>query len=232
MSNILIPPISTPQRLKMSYEEYLNVASETHITEWVDGEIITYMPPIIEHQDIVTFLAALLRSFVKVFSLGKLLVAPLEIKLWPGGPSREPDLIFVSHDNPVTLARKSKRVEGTPDLVIEIVSPGSAREDRVRKFSEYEQAGVREYWLIDPRNRQHQVDIYALGQENEYQETPADAKGRFHSTVLPGFWLDSDWLWEDDLPDHQICLAHIMLSMPTLSPEKQAYYQQTLDLFD
>lgn len=231
MSTILAPSIQPPKRRKMSYEEYLNVASETQITEWVDGEIITYMPPIIEHQDIVTFLAALLRSFVKVFSLGKVLVAPLEIKLWPGGPSREPDLIFVSHDNPVALDRKSKRVNGKPDLVIEIVSPGSAREDRVRKFNEYEQAGVREYWLIDPRNRQHQVDIYVLGSENQYQETPTNEKGRFHSTVLPGFWLDPDWLWENDLPDHQVCLAHIMLTLADLPPEKRAYYQQTLDLF-
>ena len=116
-----------PKRTKMSYEEYLEYATETRIVEWVDGEAIEYMPAGYLHQDIVSFLDTLLRSFVQFFQLGRIVIAPFEVKLWQNGPSREPDLLFISHDNQGTL--KTARYEGAPDLVVEIVSPGSASED-------------------------------------------------------------------------------------------------------
>ncbi len=232
MSNILVSLTSTPQRLKMSYEEYLNVASETQITEWVDGEIIIHMPPIYEHQYLAGFLQALLLAFILDFDLGELVVAPFEVKLWPDGPSREPDLAFVHHHNQSSLKRKSKRFDGAPDLIIEIVSPGSVRDDRVDKFMEYEQAGVKEYWIIDPRSRRQRVDVYGRHPvTGMFEEIPLDEVGRFHSTVLTGFWLDPDWLWQNVVPDYRSCLATIMLTIPTLPEAKRAYYQQTLHLY-
>lgn len=233
MSNLLSPPISTPpKRLKMSYAEYLNVASETQITEWVDGEIIIHMPPIYEHQYLAGFLQALLLAFILDFDLGELVVAPYEVKLWPDGPSREPDLAFIHHSNQAQLKRKSKRYDGAPDLIIEIVSPSSVRDDRVDKFMEYEQAGVKEYWIIDPRSRRQRVDVYGRNPtSNMLEEMPIDEAGRFHSAVLPGFWLDPDWLWQNVLPDYRSCLATIMLTVPTLPEANRAYYQQTLNLY-
>lgn len=71
------------------------------------------------------------------------MIAPLEFKLWPSGPSREPDLFFVSTNNLCNLTEK--RYEGGPDLIIELLSTGSHKIDRVDKFSEYEKAGVLEY---------------------------------------------------------------------------------------
>ena len=167
MSNILIPPISTPQRLKMSYEEYLNVASETHITEWVDGEVIIHMPPIYDHQYLAGFFQALLFAFILDFDLGELVVAPFEVKLWPEGPSREPDLAFIHHSNQTQLKRKSKRFDGAPDLIVEIVSPSSVRDDRVDKFMEYEQAGVKEYWIIYPNEQT--LFQFVLNEQGKYQ---------------------------------------------------------------
>lgn len=232
MSNILASLTSTPQRLKMSYEEYLNVASETQITEWVDGEVIIHMPPIFEHQYLAGFLQALLLAFILDFDLGELVVAPFEVKLWADGPSREPDLAFVHHSNQVQLNRKSKRFNGAPDLIVEIVSPSSVRDDRVDKFMEYEQAGVKEYWIIDPRSRRQRVDVYGRHLvTGMFEEISLDEAGRFHSTVLTGFWLDPDWLWQNVLPDYRSCLATIMLTIPSLPETKQAYYQQTLNLY-
>jgi Uma2 family endonuclease len=212
----------------MSYEEYLEYASESRIVEWVDGEVIEYMPAGYPHQNIVRFLLTLLNSFVEFFQLGLVLPAPFETRLWPGGPSREPDLLFINHDNRDSL--KSTHYEGAPDLVVEVVSPGSVAEDKVRKFTHYEQAGVREYWIIDPRLRQQQVDCYVLDEEGIFQPAPVDANGIYRSAVLPGFWFKVDWLWPEELPNPQLALAEIMLSIESLPPQARAAYQALYDL--
>ena len=178
---------STPRRLKMSYEEYLQSANDSNIMEWVNGEVIIYMPPIYQHQNIVSFLNGLLRQFIQFFNLGVVIPAPFEVKLWSEGPSREPDIIFVSRENLANLT--SERFNGGPDLIIEIISPSSVTEDRVRKFSQYEQEGGREYWLIDPRPHQQQVDVYVLGHDKIYHPARLDDDGTYRVTVLPAFWF-------------------------------------------
>ncbi len=211
-----------PQRLRMSYEEYLEFAPDSKIVEWVEGEVIVYMPPRREHQALLLFLSELLSAFIKFFDLGILILAPFEVKLWPEGPSREPDILFVSQENLSKLS--SKRFEGGPDLVIEIISPGSVTEDRVHKFTEYEQAGVREYWVIDSRPYQQQADFFILNEDGVYQPALLEQAGVYHSTVLPNFWLDLDWLRAEQLPNPQLVLAEIMISIQELPVEfKDAY---------
>jgi len=135
----------------MSYEEYLALPDESRIIEWVDGEAIFYMPASTSHQKLVLLLALLLGFYVNKFRLGQIMVAPYEVKLWPGGPSREPDVLFIGQDRLGSLSRQ--RFDGGPNLVIEIISPASVTTDRVNKFREYERAGVNEYWIIDPRSQ-------------------------------------------------------------------------------
>lgn len=212
-----------PQRLKMSYEEYLKFAGDSQIVEWVGGEVIVYMPPIDIHQNLSRFLTILLDLYAEFFDLGILRYAPFEVKLWPDGPSREPDILFVANENLANLTEK--RFEGGPDLVIEIVSPGSVSEDRVRKFTEYEKAGVREYWIFDPRPHQQQVDFYILGENDFFQAAPLTDDGLYQSTVLPDFWFNIAWLWQEPLPNPQLALAEIMLSMETLPAEVKSAYQ-------
>lgn len=214
---------AAPQRLKMSYEEYLALPDEAKIREWVEGEVIVYMPPIYEHQNITLFLAELLNAFIRYFDLGILLLAPFEVKLWPDGPSREPDILFVSNPNRAKLTEK--RFEGGPDLIIEIVSPGSVSEDRVRKFAQYEQAEVKEYWIIDPRPHQQQVDFYRLAEDKLFHAAPLTDDGRYYSSVLPHFWFDLTWLWQEPLPNPQLILAEIMISIEELPAEVKAAYQ-------
>lgn len=189
-------------RRRASYEEYLELAGETTIAEWVDGEYIEYMPPSNEHQDLAGFLYALIHSFVDELGIGRTGIAPREVKLWPGGPSREPDIFFVHKDR---LAGFDKmRFNGAPDMVLEIVSPGSVREDRVRKFTEYEQAGVGEYWLIDPRPNQHTVECFVRDAAGIFQPVEAGEDGRLYSSVLTyegaRFWLHVSWPWQEPQP--------------------------------
>ena len=142
---------------------------------------------------------------------------------------REPDILFISHGNLDGLQKA--RFEGAPDLAVEIVSPGSVSEDRVRKFSHYEQAGVKEYWIIDPRPHQQQVDCYLLDEDGIYHPAPIDESGVYHSAVLSGFWFKVAWLWQEELPNTQKVLAEIMLSIESLSPEARVAYQALYGLW-
>jgi Uma2 family endonuclease len=219
---------SAPQRLKMSYEEYLDLARDDQIVEWVEGEVLVHMPPIDKHQDLSLFLTELLSAFIRFFNLGILRYAPFEVKLWSSGPSREPDIFFVATENLSKLT--SPRLEGAPDLIIEIISPGSVTEDRVHKFTQYEQAGVKEYWLIDPRPYQVQADFYVLGEDQRYQAASLEEDGQYRSTVLPDFWLKLAWLWESPLPNPQLAFAEVMTSIETLPAEVKAAYQALYEI--
>lgn len=204
-------PTAELSRRRASYQEYLDTAAESRVVEWVDGEIIEYMPPTIEHQDLTGFLFQLIRAFVSELELGKVVAAPAEVRLWPDGPSREPDLFVVTNEH--LAGFDPQRYNGAPDLIVEVVSPGSVREDRVRKFTEYEQAGVREYWLVDPRPNQRTVECYRRDDAGIYQPVEADERGRLYSTVLAhqgaGLWLHVGWLWQEPLPKVSATLREI-----------------------
>lgn len=217
----------TPSRQRASYEEYLRQASDSRIVEWVNGEMITYMPPLLKHQEVSGSLYLLLRNFVELLRLGFVGIAPFEVKLWPGGPSREPDVFFVRQDRLTQLT--DKRFEGAPDLVVEIVSKGSVREDKVRKFGHYEQAGVGEYWLFDPRPRYQTADFFLRNGSGIFETVEIDDEGRFYSAVLPNFWLNVDWLWQEPLPYYQKALAEVFASSDTFPIELQRLFQGWAD---
>lgn len=215
MTTLAPSPASTEiVRRRASYEEYLATAGESHIMEWADGEIIEYLPPLIEHQDLTLFLVQLSGAFVSELDLGKVSVAPTEVKLWPGGPSREPDVFVVLTERLAGFDRW--RFNGAPDLVVEVVSPGSVREDRVRKFTEYEQAGAREYWLVDPRPGHRTVECFRRDDSGIYQPVEPDDDGRLYSSVLTyegaRFWLRADWLWQDPPPKFGAVLRQVFES--------------------
>jgi Uma2 family endonuclease len=189
---------TTEQRLRMSYADFCAFGDDTTHAEWVAGEVILFMPPNDKHQELVGFLYYLLVSFADLFALGVVRLAPYEMRLIPGQLSREPDILFVAAANRARLT--AARLEGPADLVVEVVSESSASRDRVTKFREYAQAGISEYWLIDPRPDQHDVVCYQLDTAGQYQASAPDSAGRLHSRVLPGFWLRPAWLWQEPLP--------------------------------
>lgn len=196
------PAITAPQtderRLKMTYDEFLAWADEDVHAEWVDGEVTVFVPPSIRHQRLVSLLHYLLGLYADLRDLGEVLIAPVEMRLVPGKSSREPDLLFVARAN---LARLStSRLDGPADLVVELVSDSSVARDRADKFYEYQEAGIGEYWVIDPRPGKERIDLYVLTAEGRYQAVLPDADRRYHSGALPGFWLRPEWLWQEPSP--------------------------------
>ncbi len=183
-----VQPDDRPQR--MSYEEFLAWADEDTCAEWVNGEVIMHSPASDAHQDISGFLESLLRIFVEARRLGIVRSAPFQMRLARSG--REPDLLFLAYEH--LERRKGTYLDGPADLVIEIMSPESAARDRGEKFFEYTEAGIPEYWLIDPLREQ--AEFYQMDAGGRYRPVLPDAEGIYRSKVLSGFWLRIDWLWQ------------------------------------
>jgi Uma2 family endonuclease len=181
--------------LRMSYEEWLTRDHEGGLTEWVNGEVIVFMPPLDEHQRIVEFLDRLLGLFVEIFNLGLIRVAPFTMRATPDGQGREPALFFLESARMSLLTRRE--LVGPADLVVEIISEDSVARDRGDKFYEYQEAGVREYWIIDPRPGKQRVDLHVLGGDGRYQPVLPTKENVYRSAVLANFFLKEAWLWAE-----------------------------------
>ena len=202
-----VSDVVTPQDqvLPMSYEEWLAWAGESTRSEWVDGKAIVFMPPKTVHALLTMWLGRLLADFVDLFDLGVVIAVPIEMRLERS--AREPDILFLAREHLDRLT--PERLVGPADLVVEVISDDSVTRDRRDKFREYAAAGIPEYWQVDPRPRRHRASFHQLTAGGTYQTIPLDSEGRYHSRVLPGFWLDPAWLWQDPLPKPATLLALI-----------------------
>ena len=198
---------ASERHFPMSYDDFLAWADEDVHAEWVDGEVLVFVPPSIRHQFVANFFQNLLALFARAFDLGDALSAPVEMRARPDGPAREPDILFVAAAHRDRLT--AQRLVGPADLVVEIVSNESASRDRVDKFYEYEAAGIAEYLIIDPRAAKERVDFYRLTESGKYLAVLPDGAGRYHSAVLSGFWFDPAWFWATPTPDPLLTLAEI-----------------------
>ncbi len=192
----------------VSFEEFLAWTDEDTHAEWVDGEIVLMAPASLEHQRLLDFLNDLVKTYVRSRGLGQVYFAPVLMRL-PSRPSgREPDLLFISAAHLDRL--RPTYLDGPADLVVEIVSPESNTRDRAEKLTEYEAAGIPEYWLIDPLRED--AAFYQLSQDGLYRRSPIDADGIYRSAVLPGFRIKVDWLWQRPLPDAAALMQQVMAS--------------------
>lgn len=164
-------------------EEYLALDTN-HLIELSHGQLEVLPMPTQSHQLLVIALFELLLNFVREGQLGTVLLAPMRVQLSPG-KFREPDILFMraEHDD-----RRSDRFWEGADLVMEIVSPDDPERDKVTKRREYAQAGIPEYWIVDPTNASITVltlrgQEYALHGEFVTGETAS-------SVLLEGFSVD------------------------------------------
>ncbi len=194
LRELLLKALHEPPRRRMTYEEFLEWADEDTLAEWVDGKVVMYSPASDRHQDLTRFLTVVLSTYTEILDLGVIRPAPFQMKLAHSG--REPDLLFVAKENLSRL--KETYLDGPADLVVEVVSPESVGRDRGEKFYEYQEAGIPEYWLIDPDREW--AEFYRLGEDGLYRVVFAGREGIFRSEVLPGFWLRVEWLWQEPLP--------------------------------
>lgn len=176
---------------RMTYQQFLRRDWEQPHAEWVDGVAVMMAQISEEHNKIALFLATLLGHYSEAHGLGEVRVDPFQMKTGPKLPGRSPDVLFVAKRNAHRLKRLY--VDGPADLVIEVISIGSRSTDRGAKYAEYEQGGVKEYWLLDPERKQ--AEFNGLGRDGHYALLPVQ-DGVFRSTVMKGLWLKVDWLWK------------------------------------
>jgi Uma2 family endonuclease len=142
-------------------------------------------------------------EFVEQLDLGEVFVTRVAFRITERrGP--EPDVAFVAKRRLGVV--KKGFVDGPPDLAVEIVSQDSVERDYVVKRSIYEKAGVREYWIIDPDERQA---TFLRRHRGKFR--PVELEGSvFESTILPGFRLNVKWLWSKRRPSAYRVLRELL----------------------
>lgn len=183
-------------------EEEFYALGEDSDWEYLDGRLVM-SPASDRREDLFSFLLTLLRGFLDERGGGVVRGSRYPMRLderW----SPEPDLLVVRDERRHLL--KPQRLEGPADWVIEIASEGDPQYDRREKLPRYRQARIPEIWLVDP----FQKRVFVERLEGEDYETEEAASGRLQSTVIPGFWIDPAWLWQEDLPSTFACLRQLL----------------------
>jgi len=139
---------------KLTYEEFRQLPYDGKRYELVCGEVHVTPAPNTRHQFILRRLVASLEGYLARNPAGEFAFAPLDVRLAPD-LVLQPDLIFVSAARLHILG--DDFVSGTPDIVVEILSPTTSAHDRATKIPLYAQAGVPEMWLIDPQAKTVEV---------------------------------------------------------------------------
>jgi Uma2 family endonuclease len=153
---------------RMTVEEYLRQPEAVRRRELAYGLVREAAVPSLDHQSTVTRLSVILDRHVRRHALGQICVSSVDVVL-----DREralivqPDIVFVSSERAEIVA---DRVWGVPDLVVEVLSVGSERHDRVTKLAWYRKYGLRECWFVDPLERSVEVLSLLRGQEEGARE--------------------------------------------------------------
>ncbi|HEX2908971.1 MAG TPA: Uma2 family endonuclease [Phototrophicaceae bacterium] len=179
----------------VSYDDFLHNYEGQHV-EWVNGVVIRMASIDERHDALVAFLRTLFSAYLEQTGGGRVVGDPMIMRLVSVPSSRAPDLQVLLPERLPQLKRNE--VVGPANLVVEIVSPGSQRQDRVDKYREYELGGVPEYWLIDPAK--HEVLFFHLTDMGIYEMGAPDATGHYRAYVLKRLWLPVDILWREQLP--------------------------------
>jgi Uma2 family endonuclease len=150
--------------------------------ELIDGDLLVNPAPNPIHQIVSGNLMLQLELHVRAGKLGRVIAAPglhVDERTYV-----VPDIVFIAGSHIANIGPAN--VEAAPDLICEILSPGTRRYDQMVKRSLYARIGVREYWLVDPGTRSVTVLVIA---GNGYTELAFDAPGIVASRVLPGLRL-------------------------------------------
>ena len=151
----------------------------------IEGDLIMTPSPMPYHQELSRELGFRLLTFVKENDAGHVYYAPLDV-CFSETDVYQPDIIFIQKERHEIIGKT--KIEGTPDMVIEILSPSTAYYDLRKKFRTYEKSGVQEYWIVDPELKR--IEVY----ENENHRyrifSEAEEEGKVSSAILRGFEVE------------------------------------------
>ncbi len=186
----------------LTSSDFLDKLEPGSTADLIDGEVFMHSPVSIRHAQLLNFVDAVMRVYIDRHGLGTLFREVVAVKL----SSRnvfQPDLAFYSSKRSGQI--QPTYVVGAPDFVVEVLSPMTAERDIGPKFAEYEQHGVREYWILDPETLTHRF----YRRHDEVFVEYADGDERIDSSVIHGFFLLRDWLNPENLPRIDDALSHL-----------------------
>ena len=162
--------------------------------EIIDGELYVSKQPDWHHQLACTRIATELGQWSRQTSNGVTLFAPGLVL--PEDENVAPDLVWVSRDRLAAIADAYGHLRAAPELIVEVLSPGSANErrDRELKLKLYSRQGVREYWIVDWRTRT--VQVYRRQRTALRLIATLEGTDAITSPLLPGFSCPLSSLWE------------------------------------
>ncbi len=167
---------------KITVKEFFEMELEDgYYYELINGMILKKQAPSPNHQNISGEINDIIRNFVKLNDLGKVFYAPIDV-FFDNYNHTQPDILFIKKAKSSIITPHG--IEGTPDLIIEIISPSSIKTDRKDKFNLYLSFAVSEYWIVDPNNQSIEVYVFENGKyELQFFET---GSGKIQSKTLEG----------------------------------------------
>lgn len=138
--------MGAPQPVRLTYSDLQQVPEDGQRYEIIDGRLYVTPAPATRHQRILVRFTQTVVA--QADAMGTWLVAPCDVVLGDGTVV-QPDALFVKKGRETFIIREMA-LHGPPDLVVEILSPGTAQRDRTVKYQAYAENGIQEYWLVDP----------------------------------------------------------------------------------
>lgn len=132
---------------KYTYADYLSFPDDGNRYEIIGGDLFVSPTPVTKHQSVVAELLFVLIGYAKKHDAGVVLPAPTGVKL-SNSDIVEPDILFVAKSRKSIIDKRG--LNAAPDLVVEVLSPGTRKVDEERKRKLYDSFGVAEYWMADP----------------------------------------------------------------------------------
>ena len=199
--------VPLPEKL-YTVDEFFDLVPDGQKADLIDGVIYMASPDSPRNAALTYFVHLLIRGWTRSHGGGKVYESRVAYVLGPR-TSPEPDVAFIAPHRLQII--RDTRVDGAPDIAVEIVATESQSRDYGNKKALYERSGVREYWIIDPLQRR--CEFHRL-EGDRYTLTSLQDEHFFHSQVLPGFWLDTRWLFAEPLPDEFECLERVLAGPP------------------
>ena len=186
---------TTVKRLTYDDLESIPQEREGDRHEIIDGELVATPAPVPNHESITINIVGALLPVIRDGKLGRLYTAPIDVRLSPDNVLM-PDIIFVARERRLIVG--AKVIEAAPDLVVEILSPGTRHRDLGVNRGLYARFGLREYWIVDPDD--HTATVLSLTGE-EYVPLPVNDDGTIRSAVFPGLDLTVEVVFAVDWGD-------------------------------
>ena len=165
--------------IKFTYRDYLQLPDDKRY-ELVEGDLLLVPAPNLRHQRILRELEVAICIYLRSHPLGELFFSPCDVVLSEINVV-QPDLIFVSTERMTILTEAN--IQGSPDLVVEILSPSTQQRDRGIKQNLYARYGVREYWIINPENKT--VEVLSWTETGYRIEAVLQEGGTLNSGLFP-----------------------------------------------